>query len=93
MAKNELYGRKREGEDKKGKIPMSIQMLIFKSIKDIAKISTYLESTLNFVLEMKCFESFIIFLEKINFVRGFPSRAGPTVITDYVITSRSCFFT
>ena len=44
---------------------------IFKSIKDMAKISTYLESTLNFVLEMKYFESFIIFLEKINFVRGF----------------------
>ena len=28
MAKNELCGRRREGEDKKGKIPMSIQMLI-----------------------------------------------------------------
>ena len=59
----------------------------------MAKISTYLESTLNFVLGMKYFESFIIFLENINFVRGFPSRASPTVITDYVITSRSCFFT
>ena len=49
----------------------------------MAEISTYLESTINFVLEMKYFESFIIFLEKINFVRGFPV---PLVLRSLLIT-------
>ena len=49
----------------------------------MAKISTYLESTLNFVLEMKHFESFIIFHEKINFVREFPV---PLLVLSLLIT-------